>query len=225
MNTSIIIDDIRKRSIRLQREQLLEQLKHEEDFESMTIPKRIILEAEERAKERVSSQGWKKTVLFTLFLIGLGYLLYKYIARDNGKQPMIIKPPKPELVSMSIQTEEDIEEPVVNEPKRVSFQLFDKEVEFARHVKSRELRTFYKRNFTEDWLVNKSTGKPMTFDFYNDNEDHAIDIISREMLIYPNDMFETQEDFEMSIYERELKKQLCRQRSIEYEIIVADNNE
>lgn len=217
MNTSIIIDDIRKRSVRLQRDKILEQIRQEEDMEAMSIPKQIILEVEERAKERVNSQGWKKTALFTVFLGAVAYLVYKYVSREI--KPRLIEHIRPELVSMSIQTDTPDEDVT---PRKVCFQLYDKEDEFYKTYPDTNIECYVK-NYTSEWLINKSSGSEMIIDFMDLEGGHAVDFIPKDMLKYPNDKFDNQDDFELSIYERELKRELCARRSIKYDIIVMND--
>lgn len=109
MNTSIIIDDIRKRSIRVQRDKILDRIRQEEEIAEAALPRRIILEAEEKAKQKILIQGWKKTACMVAMFLGAGYIIYRLL----NIQKKILAPKKPPVPkkSLSIQTEEEKEPP------------------------------------------------------------------------------------------------------------------
>ena len=232
MNTSIIIDDIRKRSIKIQRDKILEKIRQEEELEATTLPRRIILEAEERAKEKIALQGWKRNLSFLVIFLGAGYAIYRILIAGRQKLSNRKPVPKPLSASFAIQTENTVEEEEFDNRTRklakVTFDIDnidstspdDKEMEKLKIDYPKHWRGF-ERDYEPDWLRSNVTGQ-MKFGFYNKELRIAIDMITSEMLQYPNDHFSTQEDFENSIYDRQLKKDLSEHHSITYKIINLD---
>ena len=236
MNTSIIIDDIRKRSIKIQRDKILEKIRQEEELEATTLPRRIILEAEERAKEKIALQGWKRNLSFLVIFLGAGYAIYRILIAGRQKLSNRKPVPKPLSASFAIQTENTVEEEDEEEefdnhtrkPAKVTFDIDnidskshgDKEMEKLKIDYPKHWRGF-ERDYEPDWLRSNVTGQ-MKFGFYNKELRIAIDMITSEMLQYPNDHFSTQEDFENSIYDRQLKKDLSEHHSITYKIVNID---
>lgn len=217
MNSSIIINDIRKRSIRLQREQILENIRREEDYYEAPLPQRIIIEAEERAREKTNSHSWKKTALLTLFIGICFYLVFRFMSQATSlPQPLLPKQPiKPRLkpsVSISIQTDTP-ESP--GPVQKVSFQLDEKLERLKEEYLGGDWREF-DRDVYPTWLKSPISG-PMGFDFYASELKIAIDVLYNDMLGYPNCYHKTEEQFENFIYERKIKMDLCSERGIEYQ--------
>lgn len=82
--TSIIHEDIRKRSIRLQRDQILSQMRQEEEYGFTSIPRRLIMEVEERARESVDSNSWKRYAVLLIITGAIIYGLYKIVKLANA---------------------------------------------------------------------------------------------------------------------------------------------
>lgn len=233
MNTSIIIDDIRKRSIRVQRDKILDRIRQEEEIAEAALPRRIILEAEEKAKQKILIQGWKKTACMVILGLGVSYVIYRLLAMQQQKKPER-KPPVIKR-NLSIQTEmvneqDDNDEEKPNR-KTVKFEI-DGDEEEVGDAKLEKLQTMYpklwktfERDSGPEWLVSNLTGGKMAFDFYSEEMSTGIDMISSDMLQYPGPStvhFETQEDFENSIYNRKLKEELCEDNSLVYKLINLD---
>ena len=230
MNTSIIIDDIRKRSIKIQRDKILEKIRQEEELEATTLPRKIIMEAEERAREKIALQGWKRNLSFIAIFLGAGYIIYRILM--TGRQKLSRKKTPPVTSSFAIQTETVEEEKEENDvkpkPSRVTFNVEPKDEEESLPREIRKLKTDYPRhwkgfqpNYEFPWLTSNVTGQ-MKFDFYNSDLKIGIDMITAEMLEYPNVHFTTQEDFENSVYDRQLKLELSDDHSITYKVINLD---
>lgn len=202
MNSSIIISDIRKRSIRLQREQILENVRQEEALYDMPLSQRLINEAEERAREKTDSQSWKKSFMLFLFFLGCMYILYRLLKTDIRKE---LRPPK--MVTTSIQT--DSPDPI----RQVRF-TEDPKLERLKQEYPREWKNF-DRDQTIEWLRSPITG-PLLVDFLYERHGLAVDVINNDILEYPNNYHKTEEQFENFIYERELKNRLCSENGIEY---------
>lgn len=83
--SSIIFDDIRKRSIRVQRDQILSQIRQDEDLGMTSIPRRIIMEVEERARETVESNTWKRYLLLFIIITSVIYGMYRLVNTLNAK--------------------------------------------------------------------------------------------------------------------------------------------
>jgi hypothetical protein len=212
MNSSIIINDIRKRSIRLQREQILENIRREEEYYEAPLPQRIIIEAEERAKEKTNSHSWKKTALLTLFIGICFYIVFRFMSKATAP-PTILEPPfpKPRLkpsVAIAIQTDD-------TPSQKVSFQLDEKLERLKEEFMGGDWKEF-DRDVYPTWLKSPISG-PMGFDFYSSELKIAIDVLYNDMLEYPNCYHKTEEQFENFIYERKIKMDLCSERGIEYQ--------
>lgn len=232
MNTSIIIDDIRKRSIKIQRDKILEKIRQEEELEAVTLPRKIIQEAEERAKEKIALQGWKRNLSFVVIFLGAGYAIYRILMA--GKQKLNPRKP-PSSTSFAIQTEtildddDDVEydareKTVINdERKTIKFnipKIKDRETEKLKTVYPKHWKEF-ERDYEPPWLVSRVSGQ-MSFGFYHSGLKIGIDMITSEMLEFPNKHFSTQEDFENSIYDRQLKTELSEDYSVTYKIVNLD---
>lgn len=211
MNSSIIIDDIRKRSIRVQRDQMIERLKQEEEFFETSVPKRIIMEAEERAREKVQSQGWKKTFVFVVFMIACAYLIFRYIKTNMGVKPQVQKQKKKMMITTEIQTD-PVETPVP-EKRAVKFSI-DEKMERIKLAYPDTWKEF-ERNVKFPWLRSPISG-PMFVDFYLEDERLAIDVIHNDMLEYPNIYHTTEEQFENYVYERKLKMDQCQENDVSF---------
>jgi hypothetical protein len=208
MNSSIIINDIRKRSIRLQREQILDDIRREEEYYEAPLPKRIIIEAEERAKEKTNSHSWKKSLLLTLF-IGLSfYLVFRFMIQNVSAPPPPKLKPKPLSATIAIQTDQ------AEVSSRVSFQV-DEKLERLREEFKQDWK-YFERDVRLPWLKSPISG-PMFFDFYSPELKMAVDVLNNDMLEYPNTYHDTEEQFENFVYERKLKMDLCSEREIEYQ--------
>lgn len=83
--SSIIHEDIRKRSIRIQRDQILNQLRQDEDLAMTSIPRRIIMEVEDRAREAVDSNSWKRYFIMFIIAASVVYGLYRLINILNAR--------------------------------------------------------------------------------------------------------------------------------------------
>lgn len=83
--SSIIFDDIRKRSIRLQRDLILNQIRQDEDLGMTNIPRRIIMEVEERARETVESNAWKRYFVLFIIISAVVYGLYRLMNILNAR--------------------------------------------------------------------------------------------------------------------------------------------
>lgn len=205
MMTSIIMDDIRKRSIRIQRDQILERIKQEEDFQNLSFPKQLIIEAEERARERVEGQSWKKYFIMLLIMTGIGYIIFKF-TRNNV--PVSQPSPPSEKKSVKFNPEMTIRE--------ISMTRLRKEYpDTWKGFKSKE---------SPAWLVSNLSGK-LSFEYFNPELGVAIDVVMREDLSFPSKKYKDDEiKFENFIYDIELKKTECKARNIQYLSWVIDNN-
>lgn len=212
MNSSIIIDDIRRRSIRLQRDQILERIRQEEDFYEQPLPKRIIIEAEERAKDRISSSGWKKTMFIIFLFISIGYIIFKFML-INSTTEVRIPPRQPRMVTTEIQTESPLER------KAVRFEL-DSHLEKLKNEFPSDWRGF-ENGFSREWLRSPISG-PLVIRYYHPDMNLAVDVFHNDMLEYPNQYHETVEQFENFIFEKNLKMSLCEENGIQYQEIFID---
>lgn len=204
--TSIIMDDIRKRSIRIQRDQILERIKQEEEFQNLSLPKQLIIEAEERARERIDGQSWKKYFIMVLIMTGIGYIIFKF-TRNN----VPVSPP-PQHSS---------------EKKTVKFnpEMTIREISTARLRKEYpDAWKGFKNKESPTWLVSNLSGK-LSFEYFNPELGVAIDVVMREDLSFPSKKYKDDEiKFENFIYDIELKKTECKARNIQYLSWVVDNN-
>lgn len=218
MNTSIIIDDIRRRSIRVQRDKILERIRQEEEIATTTLPRKIIREAEERARERVALQGWKRHLAFIAVILGVGYVIYRIL----GNRQRLVRP-RVKSTSFAIQTE-GIDENTGNAKRAVSFES-EKDWKLER-FKLEHPMTWkqFERDGQPDWLVSDVSGR-LSFDFFNTELKLAIDVINKDMLRFPSPgYFETQEEFENSVYNRKLKSELSSANSFSYKTIVVNSD-
>lgn len=212
MNSSIIIDDIRRRSIRLQRDQFLDRIRQEEDFYEQPLPKRIIIEAEERAKDRISSSGWKKMMFVIFLFIAIGYIIFKSML--NNSTPEVRIPTRaPRMVTTEIQTDSPLEK------KAVRFEI-DNHLEKLKDEFPTEWRSF-ETNFRREWLRSPISGL-LTIHYYNSEMNLVVDVFHNDMLVYPNQYHETVEQFENFIFEKNLKMRLCEENGIQYQEIFID---
>lgn len=215
MNSSVIIDDIRKRSIRVQRDQILEQIRREEEIDNMSIPKRFILEAEERARERIQGQGWKKTLFLSLVVLVGGFLLIKFL---RGMNPISSSPPPRKIcMEMEIQTEEDI-----SSKKTVRFEE-DPEEEFSTEINKFERlmeefptnwKNFY-QNFSPEGMISDITGN-LHFDFYDEENKIGVDFDPEDFFQFPNSLTNDEIRFQNMIYDKKIKRAYCEEKGIEY---------
>jgi hypothetical protein len=215
MNSSIIIDDIRKRSIRVQRDQILERLRHEEDLYDQPLPKRIIIEAEERAKERVSSSGWKKTFIFILLFLSMGYIVFRFMM-ISAKEPQheVPIPRHPRMITTEIQTDSP-----PNERKSIRFDI-DERFEKLKEEYPHDWKEF-ENDFQEEWLRSPISG-PLFIQYYHPELKVAVDVLNGDMLEFPNDYHKTVEQFENFIFEKSLKTKLCEENDIQYRELIID---
>jgi hypothetical protein len=196
MNSSIFINDFRRRSIRVERDKILEQLRMEEEMENMSIPKRFIFEAEERARERVEGQRWKRILLLVLFFGIGGFIIFKVFRRAS-------RIPRATRVEMEVQTETK---------KTVSFREDRRDLLRGEYPDSWE--TFVEHHSPE-WLVSDITGG-MQFDFYNEDENVAVDIVPGDFYKFPNSVTNDEIRFQNMIYDKKLKRQLCEEYGVDY---------
>jgi len=213
MNSSIIIDDIRKRSIRVQREQILERIRNEEDFYDQPLPRRIIQEAEERAKERVSSSGWKKTIIIILLFLAMGYIVFRSMML-SAKEPVYAPVQIPRMITTEIQTDET---PV--ERKNIRFDL-DERFEKLKEVYPHTWKEF-EMDFQEEWLRSPISGL-LVVRYYHPELRVAVDVLYSDMLEFPNRYHKTVEQFENFIFEKSLKTKLCEENGIQYKELIID---
>jgi hypothetical protein len=226
MNSSIIIDDIRRRSIRVQRDQILEQIKREEEIEALTIPKRFILEAEERAKERVSDQSWKKNFFLAILYLISGFLIIKFTrsltATPSPPPPVSTSVPEPipepegkKNVRFNLKSPEPIPEseyePEEYEPNKLELLMRDY---------PKTWRDFSSK-FTADWLMSDVSGK-MQFDFFDEDGMVAVDYDPGDFFKFPNSLTNDEIQFQNMIYDRDLKRTICEEKNIEYREITID---
>jgi hypothetical protein len=218
MNSSVIINDIRKRSIRLQRDHILESIRNEEQFFETPLPKRIIIEAEERAREKTDSHSWKKTTFLVIFIGLCFYLLFRFMSQGIPPPIQVSKRKIPPLSStIAIQTES---QPSPSTP-RLTFNI-DEKLERLKREYSHSWK--FEKDFQPSWLTSPISGQ-MTIDFYNPDETLALDIIKNDMLEYPNPYHNSEEEFENFIYDRKLKLDLCKDRGIDYqELLIPPDN-
>jgi hypothetical protein len=217
MFSSVIADDIRKRSIRVQRDQILDQLRREEEIDNMSIPKRFILEAEERARERVNDQGWKKTFIVSLIVLVGGGLFIFFLRRFNKEQQQT---PIPKMLSeMEIQTDDSPQN-----KKNVRFETEndgEKEEDEKGDKMSRLMEEFPNswRNFILDYspegLVSDLTGS-LVFDFYDEESLLLVDFDPEDFFQFPNSITNDEIRFKNMIYDKKLKRKYCEDSGIEY---------
>lgn len=221
MNSSIIIDDIRRRSIRVQRDQILEQIKREEEIEALTIPKRFIFEAEERAKERINEQGWKKNFFLAILFLISGFLIIKFTRSltATAPSPSISEPqpesqPEPENkknVRFNLKSPEPEYDPEDYEPNKLELLMRDY---------PKKWRVFSSK-FTAEWLVSDVSGD-MQFDFFDEEGMVAVDYDPRDFFKFPNSLTNDEIQFQNMIYDKDLKRSICEERNIEYKEITMD---
>lgn len=203
MMTSIIMDDIRKRSIRIQRDQMLERIRQEEEYQNLTLPKQLIIEVEERARERVEGQSWKKYFIMILLIGVLAYIIFKFTKNESSSTHQI-----PEKKSVKFNPNTTIRE---NTLKRI------------RKMYPDDWRGFQNKQ-SPPWLVSNISGK-LSFEYFNPELGVAIDVVMRDDLSFPSKKYNDDEiKFENFIYDIELKKTECNSRNIKYFSWVVDNN-
>jgi hypothetical protein len=214
MNSSVIINDIRKRSIRLQRDHILDSIRNEEQFYETPLPQRIIIEAEERAREKTDSHSWKKTAFMVVF-IGLSfYLIFRFMSQSI---PPPLTAPKRKLPKLSttiaVQTDQDLSPTPTT---RLTFHMDEK----LEKLKTEYSHTWkFERDYQPSWLLSPISGL-MTIDFYNPDDNLCLDVIRYDMLAYPNSYHDSEETFENFIYERKLKAELCHKQGLDYQELV-----
>jgi hypothetical protein len=244
MNSAIIIEDIKKRSYRLQREQFLRQLKQdEEEAGEQYFPKRILEEAEENVSRKHADQGWKRyTVVGALFL-GSAYIIYRLIIllTPNPKSKRFTlrasKPREDEIKPPTSENKEEEEErqgkpePRPRGPKKMVMFSVDRKLDVLQELYPRRWVKF-ERNFQADWFVSslREDRKPLVVDFFLENDSTeedsiAIDMITSDMLDYPSetkDYFSSQSEYDSFIYEIKEKKDIFSSRGIVYRVLQMD---
>jgi hypothetical protein len=196
MNSSIFADDIRRRTIRVERDKILNQMRREEEMENMSIPKRFIHEAEERARDRINARRWRGWfALFLLIAVGV-FVGFKYF-RTLKTRPANIKR------EIMIQTET---------PKTVSFR---EDTPNALKKEFPDTHDEFVRNHSPEWLVSNLSGK-MQFDYYHEEERKAVDLVPGDFYVFPNSLTDDEIRFQNMIYDKKVKKELCEERGIDY---------
>lgn len=220
MNSTVIIDDIRKRSIRVQRDQYIEQIRREEEIDAMSIPRRFILEAEERARERIQEQGWKKTLFMTLVILVGGFLLVRFL-RNTNQPPH--PPPKTQLNS---RTEIEIRTDDTPPKKTVWFSQTEVDEDVGGGDGGRDKLTRLIEEFPDSWrgfvpnhspddLISDLTENP-GFDFYDEAGGVAVDFDPEDFFQFPNSITNDEIRFQNMIYDKTVKRTYCEKANIEY---------
>jgi hypothetical protein len=236
MNSSFIIEDIRKRSHRVHQEELLRRQREEDEEYETALPRRIINEAEENVSRKYALQGWKRISVVGALFLGSVYVIYRIMILLSPKSP-IPKPvtfrptqdPKPEPPKAEPKEErEEVE--VRREPKRMVMFSVDRKLDLLQELYPRRWSKF-ERNFEAEWLQGSVRSESsLTIDFFleggSDDEDSvAIDMITSDMLQYPSPdktYFNSQEEFENFIFTIKEKKDLCTGRGIVYKVLQMD---
>lgn len=140
------------------------------------------MEVEERAKESVESNSWKRYTLLVLISAAIIYGLYKIINMANN----------------SLKSSYSIESLFPN-----SHQGFVKDS-------------------SPDWLVSGVSGE-MSFSYFNPKTMEAVDYVTSDDNKFPSPKFISEEEFQNSIYNRSVKKDLCEERGVTY-LVVLNNS-
>jgi hypothetical protein len=215
----VIIDDIRRRSIRVQRDQFLEQIRREEEIDNMSISKRFILEAEERARERINDQGWKKTFFFSLLVL-VGGVLFVILLRKNNRDTTLQNLPKIGKMETEIQTEETTP-PLKKNVRFEETRDLPDETDERGYVLSRLMEEFPTnwRDFTPDLgpenLVSDLSGN-LVFNFYDEEKRVAVDFDPEDFFQFPNSITNDEIRFQNMIYDKKLKRSFCEENGIDY---------
>jgi hypothetical protein len=251
MNPSVIIEDIRKRSHRVQREELIRRQREDEyeDDERIALSRRLIIGAEENVARKHAAHSWKRTTVIGILSIGVAYIIYR---------TMTMLSPKTQLKGFSLKnahpgktdTDKDDVTPGegddipqapeqrqlktdsrVGNSRRVVMFSVDQKLDILQELYPRRWSKF-ERNFQTEWLVTslRRAEKSLSIDFFleavSDTEDSvAIDMITSDMLQYPcvtKEYFTSQEEFENFIFTIKEKKDLCSARGIVYKVLQTD---
>lgn len=180
----------------------------------MSIPKRFILEAEERARERIEGQGWKKTLFLTLVILIGGFIFIKVLRAVNH-------PPPPIPVSrLSSRAEIEIQTDDTSLKKTVRFEEDETSNEVVNKLE-RLMEEFPDswRDFSADLgpedLISDITGR-LTFDFYDEDHNLAVDFAPEDFFQFPNSITNDEIRFQNMIYDKKVKRGYCEEMGIEY---------
>lgn len=233
MNTSVIIEDIRKRSHRIHSDELQRRQELEGGYFETALTRRIINEAEEKSNNKFSLQSWKRTGIVIGVVLGAAFIIYRILIMisPNSSGTRFVTNPVKQREPPEDSAPED---PPHSSPKPVTRKVVmfdvDRKLDVLQDIYPILWRK-YVRNYQADWLISPLKGNPkLTVDFYYDgafetDSKKALDMITSDMLQFPSESgnyFETQEDFENFIFIIKTKKDLCTERGIVYKVLQMD---
>lgn len=190
--STIIADDIRKRSIRLQRDVILERIRQEEEISNASIPKRFIIDAEEKARERVESQTWKKYMIVLLLVGSILWMGFR-ILYHHGK-------------------------PIPS--KKVRFNI-DRRMELLKKEFPTDWKSFH-RNGGPDWLISDITGKMSFEFFNPELQVGVDVVEREDLVFPSSKYEGDEIKFQNSVYNMDLKQRLCTENSFTYRVLRLD---
>lgn len=214
MNSTMIMDDIRRRSIKLQRDRILETIRREEEWGDMSIPRRIIMDAELRAVERVESQGWKRNTTVVILVVAVVWLSIRWLHTKHAT-PWVLEAPG-QTTGVEIETQTDYPP-----PKTVRFTR--EPIDMLREDYPQLWRGFVE-GYSPPWLISEVSGK-LAFDFYHPDEAIAVDYIDPSSNSFPNAIVGDDEiRFQNMIYDRACKLRLSREHGVDYVVLDRETN-